>query len=65
METGTSEPREGCDTEKNRLYYDPENLTIRGTAEYRIERHQYDVTQVRPNDNQNLEETETYELVNQ
>jgi len=65
METGVSNVRDGCNIEKNRLYYDPENLNFEGESDSRDYLYEYDVTQVRPNDGKNLEETETYELVNQ
>jgi hypothetical protein len=68
MESGVSNPDKGCDTENNRLYYDTENLTFRGESKYQHDENMryfiYDVTQVRPNDGQNLEETESYELIN-
>jgi hypothetical protein len=69
METGVSNVNQGCDTENNRLYYDAENLTFRGVAQYREDdsenKYQYDVIQVRPNDGKNLNETESYELINE
>ena len=51
------------------MYYDAENLTFRGVAQYREDdsenKYQYDVIQVRPNDGKNLNETESYELINE
>ena len=69
METGVSNVNQGCDIENNRLYYDAENLTFRGVSQYQKDafgqQYVYDVTQVRPNDGKNLNETESYELINE
>ena len=44
-----------CDSKKNRLYYDAINYTFIDEANYNSQ--QLDVTQVRPNDGKNLDET--------
>ena len=59
MDTGryASSAAAACSTDDNRLYYDSDNYTFRdesaGTRGLRV----FNVTQVRPNDNQNLNET--------
>ena len=45
-----------CDTKENRLYYDDKNYTFRDSESYHTDKP-YDVTQVRPNDGKNLDET--------
>lgn len=45
-----------CDTKENRLYYDDKNYTFRDQESYHTDTP-YDVTQVRPNDGKNLDET--------
>lgn len=55
METGSGNSTEGCDTTNNRLYYDSENYTFIDDSDRNKRR--LDVTQVRPNDGQNLGET--------
>jgi len=64
METGISNVNMACDTERNRLYYDPETLTFRDSTPPMGD-NKYDVTQVRPNDGLNLDETETYVRVDE
>lgn len=59
MDTGYSTARasDACNTTNNRLYYDPTKQTFRDNEDRRG--RQLDVTQVRPNDGQNLKETIT------
>ena len=62
METGRyqAHANEGCDTMTNRLYYDPTALTFQDPIAGAYNTLIYDVSQVRPNDGINLEETESY-----
>lgn len=56
IETGRNDAEKGCNTTANRLYYDEKNYTFKdkdGGNKHLI----YDVTQVRPNDGKNLNET--------
>ena len=57
MDTGRYNAADGCNTTDNRLYYNEENHTIRDENAGSNGRRQYDITQVRPNDGQNLNET--------
>lgn len=59
MDTGYSTARasDACNTTNNGLYYDPTKQTFRDNEDRR--ERQLDVTQVRPNDGQNLKETIT------
>ena len=62
METGRYQAHadEGCDTMTNRLYYDPTTQTFQDPIAGAYNTLIYDVSQVRPNDGINLEETESY-----
>lgn len=57
METGRSQSNASgaCSTTDNRLYYDSSNYSFKDAANYANK--QLDVTQVRPNDGKNLNET--------
>ena len=57
MDTGryASSAAAACSTIDNRLYYDSDNYTFRDDANYN--QLALDVTQVRPNDGQHLNET--------
>ena len=59
MDTGRSSARsaDACSTTENRLYYNAANYEFRDDSIATRENRIYDVTQVRPNDGQNLEET--------
>ena len=57
MDTGRSRASDGCNTTNNRLYYDSDNYTFRDDAAGTQDKKQFDVTQVRPNDGENLDET--------
>lgn len=55
MDPGRPDTSNGCDTQNNRLYYDPDNLDFYDDSTYNKRR--FDVTQVRPNDGKYLNET--------
>lgn len=59
MDTGRSSATAGCNVNDNRLYYDSDNYTFRDENAGARGSKQFDVTQVRPNDGQNLDETIT------
>ena len=57
MDSGRNNMDAACDTRKNRLYYDSENHVFKDDGASTNDSKQYDVTQVRPNDGKNLDET--------
>lgn len=57
METGRSSASAGCNTTENRLYYDSENYTFRDSEAGWKKDKIFDVSQVRPNDGKQLQET--------
>ena len=57
MDTGRNSASDGCNTTKNRLYYDSQNYTFRDTEAGASNTKKFDVSQVRPNDGKQLTET--------
>ena len=61
METGREESAAGCNTKENRFYYDEKTQTLTDDLTYRTDKDgnhkSLTVTQVRPNDGKNLNET--------
>lgn len=57
METGRDNIAEGCNITENRLYYDSKNYVFQDVKAGKNDSKKYDVTQVRPNDGNNLNET--------
>ena len=57
MDTGRSNIAGGCNVDDNRLYYDSDNYEFYDERATYSGKKQFDVTQVRPNDGKNLDET--------